>query len=145
MFKHWSHRVFAGTSFLLVFIFTLTLNVVFNAAGAYASDPSQRDTASETAEASKDAQGKLSGAADSATGFFSGILNWIKGITDSVNKMWGMENGGGMATVVNGIFYFVLVVIFLFAGKMFLNILKDAFKGQGSVDERYQKPSFRKK
>lgn len=132
-------------SFLSVFIFTLTANVIFQPADAWAEDLSQRDASSETADASKDAKGKLSSAADGASGFFGGIFGWINGVTDSINKMWGMENGGGIATVVNGMFYLILIVGFLFIGKMVLNIFTDAVKGKNSVDERYQKPSFRKR
>ena len=129
--------------FLSVFIFTLTSNVIFDPPAAMAEDLSQRDAAGETAEESKLAKDKLSGAAKGAGGFFSGIVNWIKGITDSVNKMWGMENGSGVASVVNGIFYLIIGVVVLFVGKMIMNIFKDAVGGK--VDERYQKPSFRKK
>ena len=87
----------------------------------------------------------MAGAADGATGFFSGIWGWITGVTDAVNKMWGMENGSGVAMVVNGFFYLILIVVFGFAGKMILNIFTDAVKGENSVDQRYKKPSFRKK
>jgi uncharacterized BrkB/YihY/UPF0761 family membrane protein len=116
-------------------MFTLTSNVVFEATTAWA----------DTSETSEEAKDKLSGAADSAGGFFSGITNWINGITDSVNKMWGMENGGGMASVVNGIFYLLLIAGVLFGVKMVFNIFTDAVKGENSVDDRYKKPSFRKK
>ncbi len=126
---------------LLVFIFTLTTNVVFNPATALAGDG--RDTASETADASKDAQDKLSGAAESTGGFFSGIMNWITSVTDAVNNMWGMENGSGVAMVVNGVFYLLLFGGVLFGGKMVFNIVKDSVGGK--VDERYERPSFRKK
>ena len=120
-------------SLLSVFIFTLTTNVIFNPGAAWA----------ETSEASEQAKGKLSGEADSAGGFFSGIKNWITGVTDSVNKMWGMENGKGIAKVVNGMFYLILIVGVLFAGKMIFNIFSSAIGGK--VDEKYEKPSFRKK
>ena len=120
-------------SLLLVFIFTLTTNVVFNPATAWA----------DTSEASEEAKGKLSSAADSAGGFFSGIMNWITGFTDAVNKMWGMENGTGVAKVVNGVFYLLLFVGVAFGGKMVFNIIKDSVGGK--VDERYERPSFRKK
>ena len=145
MVKNWSKSAVTGVGFLLVLIFTLTANVVFNPAPVWADDSAPRDTASETADASLEAQGKLAGAADGVGGFFSGIWGWITGVTDAVNKMWGMENGSGVAMVVNGIFYLILVVVFLFAGKMIVNIFTDAVKGKNSVDERYQKPSFRKK
>lgn len=131
--------------FLLAFIFTLTANVIFDPATAMAGDVSQRDTASETAEESQEAKDKLSGAASGVGGFFSGIMGWITGVTDAVNKMWGMENGSGVAMVVNGIFYLLLVVGLLFALKMVFNIFTDAVKGENSVDDRYKKPSFRKK
>lgn len=145
MVKNWSKSAVTVMGFLSVFIFTLTANVVFQPAPAWAGDPSQRDTASETAGESQEAKGKLAGAADSVGGFFSGIWGWITGVTDAVNKMWGMENGSGVAMVVNGLFYLILIVVFLFAGKMVLNIFTDAIKGKNSVNERYQKPSFRKK
>ncbi len=145
MFKNRSKHAITLLSFLSVFIFTLTANVIFEPAPAWAEDLSQRDAQSETAGASKEAKGKLSGAADGVTGFFGGIIGWIKGVTNSINKMWGMENGSGVAMVVNGMFYLILITVFLFVGKMFLNILKDAVKGKNSVDARYQKPSFRKK
>ena len=146
MFTHSSKGAVGLTGFLAVLLFTLTSNVVFESispSSAWAAgDVSQRDTESETADASKDAKGKLTGAADGATGFFGGILGWITGVTDSINKMWGMENGGGMASVVNGVFYFILIVAFAFGGKMILNIFKDSVGKK--VDERYQKPQFRK-
>lgn len=135
MFTKWSKGAGFATSFLLVFIFTLTTNVVFSPGVAW----------SETSEASEVAKGKLSSAADSAGGFFSGIKNWITGVTDAVNNMWGMENGTGVAKVVNGIFYLILIVGVLFCGKMIFNIFTDAVKGENSVDDRYKKPSFRKK
>lgn len=145
MIKIRSKRAVTLLSFLSVFIFTLTANVIFEPAPAWAEDLSQRDTQSETADASKEAKGKLAGAADGATGFFGGIFGWIKGITNAINKMWGMENGSGVAAVTNGLFYLILIAAFLFAGKMFLNIITGAVKGKNSVDERYQRPSFRKK
>ncbi len=145
MFKNWSKSAVPVVGFLLVLIFTLIANVVFKPDPVWAADPSQRDTASETAGESQEAKDKLAGAAAGAGGFFSGIWGWITGVTDAVNKMWGMENGSGVAMVVNGIFYLLLIVGFLFVGKMVLNIFTDAVKGKNSVDERYQKPSFRKK
>ena len=120
-------------SLFLAFIFTLTTNVVFNPGAAWA----------ETSEASEQANDKSSGASDSAGGFFGSIKNWITGVTDAVNKMWGMENGTGVAKVVNGMFYLILIVGVLFAGKMIFNIFSSAIGGK--VDERYEKPSFRKK
>ena len=140
MFTQWSKGAVLAMSLMLVFTFTLTSNVFFNPASAWAGD---RDTASETADASKDAQGKLSGAADNAGGFFSGIMKWVKSITDAVNNMWGMENGTGVAKVVNGIFYLLLIVGVAFGGKMVFNIFSSAVGGK--VDERYEKPTFRKK
>jgi cytochrome b len=145
LFKNWSKSAVTVVAFWSVLIFTLTTNVVFQPATVWAADSSQRDTASETAGASLEAKDKLAGAADGATGFFSGIWGWITGVTDAVNKMWGMENGSGVAMVVNGIFYLILIVVFGFVGKMILNIFTDAVKGENSVDQRYQKPSFRKK
>lgn len=130
LFTQWSKRGAFGISLLLVFIFTLTTNVVFNPGTAWA----------ETSEASEQAKDKLSGAAG---GFFGGIKNWITGVTDAVNKMWGMENGTGIAKVVNGMFYLILIVGVLFGGKMIFNIFSGAIGGK--VDERYEKPSFRKK
>lgn len=133
MFTQWSRRAVPVMSLLLVFIFTLTTNVVFNPATAWA----------DTSEASEEAKGKLSSAADSAGGFFSGIMNWITSVTDAVNKMWGMENGSGVAMVVNGIFYLLLFVGVAFGGKMIFNIFNEAVNSK--VDERYERPSFRKK
>ncbi len=134
MFNKWSNKgaVFVMSLFS-IFIFTLTTNVVFNPATVWA----------ETSEASEEAKEKLSGAADSTGSFFSGITNWIKSVTDAVNKMWGMENGSGVAMVVNGVFYLLLVVGVLFGGKMIFNIFSSVVNGK--VDERYEKPSFRKK
>ncbi len=145
MLNNWSKSALTGMGFLLVSIFTLTANIVFNPALVWADDPSQRDTVGETAGESLEAQGKLAGAVEGAGGFFSGIWGWITGVTDAVNKMWGMENGSGVAMVVNGMFYLFLIGGFLFVGKMVLNIFTDAIKGKNSVNERYQKPSFRKK
>ena len=133
LFTQRSKGAVLAINLLLVFIFTLTTNVVFNPDTAWA----------ETSEASEQAKDKLSGAADSAGGFFSGIKNWITGVTDAVNKMWGMENGTGVAKVVNGIFYLILIVGVLFGGKMIFNIFSGVIGGK--VDERYEKPSFRKK
>ncbi len=141
MFTKWSKGAVSVVGIFAVLLFTITANVAFDSTPAWAGDG--RDTASETAGASKEAQGKLSGAADSATGFFGGIFNWINGVTDSINKMWGMENGGGMASATNGMFYLLLIGGFLFGGKMLLNVIKGAIGGK--VDEKYQKPSFRKK
>ncbi len=141
MFTQWSKGAVSVMGVFAVLMFTITANVVFDPATSWAGDG--RDTASETASASKEAQGKLSGAADSATGFFGGIFNWINGVTDSINEMWGMENGGGMASATTGLFYVILIGGFLFGGKMLINIMKGAVGGK--VDERYQKPTFRKK
>jgi uncharacterized BrkB/YihY/UPF0761 family membrane protein len=140
LFTQWSKGAVLAKSLMLAFIFTLTSNVVLEPSAVWAAD---RDTASETAEASKDAKGKLSGAADGVGGFFSGIKNWITGVTDAVNNMWGMENGTGIAKVVNGLFYLILFVGVAFGGKMIFNIFSSAVGGK--VDERYEKPSFRKK
>jgi len=115
-------------SLLLVFIFTLTSNVVFETTTVWAED----------SEMSEDATEESSATADSG-----GILGWIKGVTNAVNKMWGMENGSGVAMVVNGVFYLLLVAGALFIGKMVFNIVRDVLAGK--VDERYEKPSFRKK
>jgi uncharacterized BrkB/YihY/UPF0761 family membrane protein len=133
LFTKWSKSAVPVMSLLLVFIFTLTANVVFEPTVAWA----------DTSEASQAAKGKLSGAVDSAGGFFSGIMSWITSVTDAVNKMWGMENGTGVAKVVNGIFYLLLFVGVAFGGKMVFNIIKDSVGGK--VDERYERPSFRKK
>ena len=133
MFTQRSKGAVLAMSLLSVFIFTLTTNVIFNPGTAWA----------ENSEASEEAKGKLSGAADGVGGFFGGIKNWITGVTDSVNKMWGMENGTGVAKVVNGLFYLILIVGVLFGGKMIFNIFSSAIGGK--VDERYEKPSFRKK
>lgn len=145
MFKNRSKHAVTLLSFLSVFIFTLTANVIFDPAPAWAEDLSQRDTQSETVDASKEAKGKLSGAADGVTGFFGGIIGWIKGVTNAINEMWGMENGSGVAMVTNGLFYIILLAVFGFTGKMLLNIITGAVKGKNSVDARYQKPAFRKK
>ncbi len=133
MFTKRSQGAVLVMSLLLVFMFTLTTNVVFESATAWA----------ETSEASEEAQDKLSGAVDSTGGFFSGIMNWITSVTDAVNKMWGMENGNGVAMVVNAAFYLILIVGALFVGKMIFNIFNEAINGK--VDEKYEKPSFRKK
>jgi len=133
LFTQWSKRRALGMGLLLVFIFTLTTNVVFEATPVLA----------ETSEASEETTDEMSGAADTSAGFFNGIMNWVKSVTDAVNNMWGMENGNGVAMVVNGIFYLLLIVGVLFGGKMVFNIFSDVVKGK--VDERYEKPSFRKK
>ena len=130
LFTQWSKRGAFGISLLLVFIFTLTTNVVFEPTPVWA------DTTEEAKE-------EVSGTEESSTGFFSGIMNWINSVTGAVNKMWGMENGSGMAMVVNGLFYLVLIAGTLFVGKMIYNIVSDVLSGK--VDEKYQKPSFRKK
>ena len=140
LITQWSKGAVRAMSFMLFFIFTLTSNVFFEPAAAWAED---QDTASETTEASQEAKGKLSGAADGVGGFFSGIKNWITSVTDAVNDMWGMENGTGMAKLVNGMFYLFLFVGVAFGGKMLFNIFSGVVGGK--VDERYEKPSFRKK
>ncbi len=141
LFTKWSKGAVSVVGVFAVLLFTITANVAFDPATGWAGDG--RDAAGETADASKEAKGKLSGAADSATGFIGGIFGWIKGVTDSINKMWGMENGGGMASATTGLFYVILIGGFLFGGKMLINIVKGAVGGK--VDERYQKPTFRKK
>lgn len=132
MFTQWSKGAVLAMSLMLVFTFTVTANVVFEPATAWA------DT-SEVAEG----EDPSSGASDSEGGFFSSITGWVTGVTDAVNEMWGMENGSGVAMVVNGIFYLLLFVGVVFFGKMIFNIFNEAIKGK--VDERYEKPSFRKK
>ena len=121
------------TSLLWVFIFTLTSSVVFNPTTVWA----------ETSEVSEGVEDESSGVVESVGGFFSGIINWINSVTNAVNKMWGMENGSGMAMVVNAAFYVLLVVGVLFFGKMIINIINDMINR--GVDEKYEKPSFRKK
>ena len=130
MFTYWRKRGALVLGLLLVFIFTLTTNVVFEPTDVWA-------------ETTEEAADETSGAADTSTGFFAGIMNWIKSVTGAVNKMWGMENGSGVAMVVNGIFYLLLIVGTLFAGKFIFNIINEAISGK--VDEKYEKPSFRKK
>jgi len=142
LFTQWNKGAVLTISLLLAFIFTITSNVFYEPTPAWAED---RDIISETAEESQEAKGKIAGAANGVGGFFSGIMNWVKSITDAVNNMWGMENGTGVAKVVNGIFYMLLIVGVLFGGKMIFNIFTDAVKGENSVDDRYKKPSFRKK
>lgn len=115
-----------GMSLLSVLIFTLTTNVVLETATVWA------ETTEQAAQP-----------AESSGGFFSGIMNWVTGVTDAVNKMWGMENGSGVAMVVNGLFYLLLVVGTLFIGKMVFNIFNDLINRK--VDTKYEKPSFRKK
>ena len=129
MFTQRSKRGAFGMSLLLVFIFTLTTNVVFDPAPVWA----------DTGEATEE----MSGTEKSSTGFFSTIWNWINSVTGAVNKMWGMENGSGVAMVVNGLFYLILIVVTLFVGKMIFNIINDLISGK--VDQEYEKPSFRKK
>lgn len=147
MFTQWSKGAVFAMSLFGILLFTLTANVVFEpvltSTAWAAEDQSQRQTETETTEESRAAKDKLSGAADGATGFIGGIIGWIKGVTNSINEMWGMENGGGMATAVNALFYLFLIAIFFFVGKMAFNIVKDSLGGK--VDERYQKPTFRKK
>jgi len=130
LFTYWRKRGALVLGLLLVFIFTLTTNVVFEPTDVWA-------------ETTEEAADETSGAADTSTGFFAGIMNWIKSVTGAVNKMWGMENGSGVAMVVNGIFYLLLIVGTLFAGKFIFNIINEAISGK--VDEKYEKPSFRKK
>ena len=117
-------------SLLVAFIFTLTTNVVFEPTNVWA----------ETTEEVTD---ETSGTTGKSTGFFGSIMSWVNSVTGAVNKMWGMENGSGVAMVVNGIFYLFLIVGTLFAGKFVFNIINEAVSGR--VDEKYEKPSFRKK
>ena len=130
LFTYWRKRGALGFGFLLVFIFTLTTNVVFEPTDVWA----------ETTEEVTD---ETSGAAGESTGFIGSIMNWIKSVTGAVNKMWGMENGSGVAMVVNGLFYLFLIAGTLFAGKFIFNIINESISGK--VDEKYEKPSFRKK
>ena len=129
MFIKWSKGGVLVLSLLSVFIFTLTTNVVFEPTPVWA----------ETEETTEE----MSGTADTSSGFFSGIINWIKSVTDAVNKMWGMENGSGMAMVVNGFFYLILIAGTLFVGKLVFNIINETLNRR--VDQKYEKPSFRKK
>lgn len=133
MFTKWSKGAVLVTSLLSVLIFTLTTNVVFEATPVWA----------ETSEMYEEGAEETSGAADGLGGFFSGIWNWINSVTNAVNKMWGMENGSGVAMVVNAAFYLLLIVGTLFIGKMIFNIVNDLINR--GVDEKYEKPSFRKK
>lgn len=133
MFTKWSKGAVLVTSLLSVLIFTLTTNVVFEATPVWA----------ETSEMYEEGTEETSGAADGLGGFFTGIWNWINSVTNAVNKMWGMENGSGVAMVVNAAFYLLLIVGTLFIGKMIYNIVNDLINR--GVDEKYEKPSFRKK
>ena len=133
MFTKWRKGAVLVMSLLWVFIFTLTSNVVFYPTTAWAESP----------EVSEEVGDESSGVVESVGGFFRGIINWINSVTNAVNKMWGMENGSGMAMVVNAAFYVLLVVGVLFFGKMIFNILRDMINR--GVDEKYEKPSFRKK
>ena len=131
MFTQWSKGGAVVMSLLLVFIFTLTTNVVFEPTPVWA-------------ETSEEVTDEMTGTTEEASGgFFSGIINWIKSVTGAVNKMWGMENGSGVAMVVNGVFYLLLTVGVLFFGKMIFNIVNETLNRR--VDEKYEKPSFRKK
>ena len=58
--------------------------------------------------------------------FFQRYYELDQSVTDAVNKMWGMENGSGVAMVVNAAFYLILIVGVLFFGKMIFNILSSA-------------------
>ena len=136
MFTKWSKGRVLVLSLLSVFIFTLTTNVVFEPTPVWAETSDMSEEVEEGAE-------EMSGTADTSTGFFSGIINWIKSVTDAVNKMWGMENGSGMAMVVNGFFYLLLIGGTLFVGKLVFNIINETLNRR--VDQKYEKPSFRKK
>jgi len=116
---------------LLVFILTLTTNIVFEPTPVWA------DTSEEVTD-------EMAGTTEeSSEGIISGIMNWVKSVTDAVNKMWGMENGSGVAMVVNGVFYVLLIGGALFVGKLVFNIINETINRR--VDEKYEKPSFRKK
>ncbi len=130
LFTQWRKGGALVLGLLSVIIFTLTTNVLFEPATVWA----------ETSEMSEEATDE---AADTSTGFFSTIINWIKSVTGAVNKMWGMENGSGVAMVVNGVFYLLLIAGTLFAGKLVFNIINETLNRK--VDEKYEKPSFRKK
>ena len=130
LFTQWSKGGAFVLGLLPVIIFTLTTNVLFEPATVWA----------ETSEISEEATDKAS---DTSTGFFSVIVNWVKSVTGAVNKMWGMENGSGVAMVVNGVFYLLLIAGTLFAGKLVFNIVNETLNRK--VDEKYEKPSFRKK
>jgi hypothetical protein len=131
LFTQWRKGGAPALSLLLVFIFTLTTNVVFEPAPVWA-------------ETSEEVTDEMAGTTEETSGsFISGIMNWIKSVTNAVNKMWGMENGSGVAMVVNGIFYLLLVAGTLFVGKLIFNIINETVNRR--VDEKYEKPSFRKK
>ena len=118
-------------SLLFVFIFTLTTNVVFEPTPVWAE--TSEEVTDETAGTTEETSG----------GFFSGIINWVNSVTNAINKMWGMENGNGVAMVINGAFYLLLVAGTLFVGKLVFNIIYETLNRK--VDEKYEKPSFRKK
>lgn len=130
MFTKWSKGAVLLIGLLSVFIFTVTISVSLEPVTAWA-------------ETSEEVIDDASDAAESSGGFFSSIINWVTGVTDAVNKMWGMENGSGVAMVVNAAFYLLLITGVIFGGKMIFNIVKDTIGGR--VDEKYEKPSFRKK
>jgi len=48
-----------------------------------------------------------------------------------------------MAMVVNGFFYLILIAGTLFVGKLVFNIINETLNRR--VDQKYEKPSFRKK
>ena len=137
LFTKWSKGGVLVLGLLLAIIFTFTTSVVFEPASVWA------DT-SEYSEEGEEATEEMSGTADkTSTGFLGGIMNWVKSVTGAVNKMWGMENGSGVAMVVNGFFYLILIGGVLFVGKLIFNILNETLNRK--VDQKYEKPSFRKK
>lgn len=131
MVTKWSKVAVLSMSLLLIFTFTLTTNVVFEVAPVWAEE--SEEGTDEVATTTEETSG----------GFFSGIINWVNSVTNAINKMWGMENGNGVAMVINGAFYLLLIVGALFIGKMIFNIINDTLNR--GVDEKYEKPSFRKK
>ena len=134
MFTKWRKVGALAVTVLSIIIFTITTNVVFKSASVWADTSEMYEE--EPGETSSDTVG-------SSSGFFSGIINWVNGVTGAINKMWGMENGSGVAMVVNGVFYLFLIVGTLFVGKLLFNIINETVNRK--VDEKYEKPSFRKK
>ncbi len=117
-------KIGIGLGLLLVFIFTASVFI-----GGVSQVQAQGNAGIESSYGNEVEEG---GILESVKSFFKGIVSWIGetvgGWIGSVNAVFGFEGGEGSQAMFGGVFYFFLIIILLFAGKLVYNILRDTVK-----------------
>ncbi len=94
---------------------------------AQAGEETGEAPAAETNETRK----KASGFMEKVTGFFDGLVSWIKNtvqsLTGKVDSVFGFEKGEGPLAFFGTMFYVFILLVLLFVLVFVFNIIKDMF------------------